>query len=199
MPRDNRPQMIVLLGNTGTRYARTRHNAGWLLEEPLIAAADTTPGGSQQKFKAHWWQQAISGMSIVVLKPQTMMNLSGESVQAAARFFRLAPHEIAVAHDDVELGYGEIGVRLGGGLAGHNGLRSTAHCLGTPEFWRIRIGVGRPRHGELHGHVLGRFTSDEEAVLHDVMNAVVELIRRGYAEGFDALPNRVRVAGATGS
>ena len=191
--------MLVLLGNTGTRYALTRHNAGWILEEPLIAAADVPPGAPQQKFKAHWWQQTIAGVAVIVVKPQTMMNLSGESVQAAARFFKLGPHEIAVVHDDVELGFGEIGVRLGGGLAGHNGLRSVTHCLSTRDFWRIRMGIGRPRHGELHGHVLGRYTKDEEAVLSEVMNATAELIRRGYAEGFDALPNRVTVAGATGS
>ncbi len=185
--------MLVLLGNTGANYARTRHNAGWLIEEPLASASDSQPTGIQQKFKALWWKQTFTSESVVVLKPQTMMNKSGESVQAAARFFRFSPQEIAVVHDDVELSFGEIGVRFAGGLAGHNGLRSVAHCLGTRDFWRVRFGIGRPRHGELHGYVLGRFTDGEEALLPDLTRAVAELIRRGYEEGFPALPNRTRV------
>ena len=189
--------MLVLLGNTGAHYARTRHNAGWLVEEPLASASGSEPAGVQQKFKALWWKQRLASESLVVLKPQSMMNMSGESVQAAARFFRFGPQEIAVVHDDVELSFGEIGVRFGGGLAGHNGLRSVAHCLGTHDFWRVRFGIGRPRHGELHGYVLGRFTDDEEALLPDITTAVAELIRRGYADGFSALPNRTRVGRAS--
>lgn len=185
--------MLVLLGNTGANYARTRHNAGWLIEEPLASASDSQPTGIQQKFKALWWKQTFASESVVVLKPQTMMNKSGESVQAAARFFRFSPQEIAVVHDDVELSFGGIGVRFAGGLAGHNGLRSVAHCLGTRDFWRVRFGIGRPRHGELHGYVLGRFTEGEEALLPDLTRAVAELIRRGYEEGFPVLPNRTRV------
>jgi PTH1 family peptidyl-tRNA hydrolase len=191
--------MLVLLGNTGSRYARTRHNAGWMLEETsLISGArpgERPSGGGpswQQKFKGVWAHVTIDGERVVVLKPQTMMNLSGESVQAAARFFKLPADQVAVAHDDVELPFGELGVRLGGGLAGHNGLRSVAHCLGTRDFWRVRIGVGRPRHGELHGHVLGRFTPDEEAQLPHVLESVADLVRRGYREGFRTLPARTK-------
>ena len=188
--------MLVLLGNTGAQYARTRHNAGWLVEEALAAVSAGEPSGLQRKFKALWWKQELGTESVVVLKPQTMMNLSGESVQAAARFFKLAPHAIAVVHDDVELSFGELGVRFGGGLAGHNGLRSVAHCLGTPDFWRVRFGIGRPRHGELHGYVLGRFNEGEEAILPDVSRAVAQLIQRGYEEGFSGLPVRTRAAAA---
>ncbi|MFW5744395.1 MAG: aminoacyl-tRNA hydrolase [Spirochaetota bacterium] len=187
MADNDRPRLVVFLGNTGSRYARTRHNAGWMLDETSLVPA----GASwQQKFKGLWTQTTIEGERVVVLKPQTMMNLSGESVQAAARFFRFSPRDIAVAHDDVELGFGEIGVRFGGGLAGHNGLRSVAHCLATRDFWRIRIGVGRPRHGELHGHVLGRFSTEEEAELPRVLGAVAELVRKGYREGFNSLPSK---------
>ena len=195
MDGNDSPQLLVLLGNTGSRYAGTRHNAGWMLEGDLLALDGRGGEGWQQKFKAFWTRITIEGRSVVVVKPQTMMNLSGESVQAATRFFRFTADSVAVAHDDVELPFGEIGVRFGGGLAGHNGLRSVAHCLGTQDFWRIRIGVGRPRHGELHGHVLGRFSSDEEALLPEIVHAAAELVRRGCAGGFGSLPSRTKATG----
>ncbi len=184
---------MVFLGNTGSRYARTRHNVAWLLEEKVDGG-----GAWQQKFKGVWRRATIEGEQIVVLKPQTMMNLSGEAVQAAARFFKYRADEVAIAHDDVELGFGEAGIRMGGGLAGHNGLRSVAHCLGTREFWRVRIGVGRPRHGELHGHVLGRFSSDEEAELPGIVDAAARLVRAGYRDGFASVPEKTRLSDADG-
>lgn len=186
MPGSDRPRLLVFLGNTGARYARTRHNVAWLLEEE-IAGTDSW----QQKFKGLWRRTTIEGASVVELKPQTMMNLSGEAVQAAARFFKLGADDVAVAHDEVELGFGEIGIRMGGGLAGHNGLRSVAHCLGTTDFWRVRVGVGRPRHGELHGHVLGRFGEDEEARLPDVLRATARLVGTGYRDGFGSAPAKI--------
>jgi len=120
------------------------------------------------------------------------MNLSGEAVQAATRFFKFSADAVAVAHDDVELPFGEVGVRFGGGLAGHNGLRSIAHCMATQNFWRVRIGIGRPVHGELHGHVLGRFTQDEEAELTDILRGTALLVQTGYRDGFSSLPARTR-------
>jgi PTH1 family peptidyl-tRNA hydrolase len=165
--------MIVLLGNTGSRYERTRHNvARRLLEaDPLRDCS-----GWQRKFKADWAKCTVAGNPMVVLLPLTMMNLSGESVQAAARFFRYSPQEIVVAHDDTELEFGYIDIKSGGGLAGHNGLKSVAHCLADRSFYRLRIGVGRPAHGELHGHVLGRFSAEEEAELPDVAAAANQLL-----------------------
>lgn len=188
MANRDRPKLLVFLGNTGSRYERTRHNVAWLLEDELGGG-----GAWQQKFKGVWRKATIEGEAAVVLKPQTMMNLSGEAVQAAARFFKYGADEVAVAHDDVELGFGEAGIRMGGGLAGHNGLRSVAHCLGTRDFWRVRIGVGRPQHGELHGHVLGRFSREEEAELPDILGAVAGLVRQGYREGFASVPEKTRV------
>jgi peptidyl-tRNA hydrolase, PTH1 family len=175
------PKLLVFLGNTGARYARTRHNAGWMvLEREPFSQADNW----QQKFKALWSKITISGVPVVLLKPQTMMNLSGESVQAATRFFRYSPGEVLVVHDDVELPFGEIGVRMGGGLAGHNGLRSIAQCLSTRDFWRLRIGVGRPPRGELHDHVLGRFSQDEEVDLPGILDRSAALIRDKLGSGF---------------
>ena len=183
--------MIVLLGNQGQRYARTRHNVAWLLEgTQLLHDADPW----QRKFNAEWTRARIGVHTVVVLKPQMMMNLSGESVQAAARFFRYQAADIAVAHDEVELPFATLGFRLGGGLAGHNGLRSVAHCLGTPEFRRIRIGIGRPPRGEIHGHVLGRFTPEEEALLPRILDSCARLVEQGYREGADSLPQKVVVS-----
>ena len=192
MAEHDRPQLLVLLGNTGSRYANTRHNIGWMLEDPLLATPGQAGDGWQQKFKALWTRTTIEGTQVVVLKPQTMMNLSGEAVQAATRFFKFPAGSVAVAHDDVELPFGEVGVRFGGGLAGHNGLRSIAHCMATQDYWRVRVGIGRPVHGELHGHVLGRFTQDEEAELADILRGTARLVQTGYRDGFSSLPARTK-------
>ena len=179
------PKLFVFLGNTGARYARTRHNAGWMLldREPFTGA-----GNWQQKFKAVWTRFTISGTSVLLLKPQTMMNLSGESVQAAMSYFRYEPNEVLVAHDDVELAFGQVGIRFGGGLAGHNGLRSIANRLSTRDFWRLRIGVGRPGRGDLHDYVLGRFFPEEEIVLPSILDETAALLQTGLRSGFVEIP-----------
>jgi PTH1 family peptidyl-tRNA hydrolase len=143
----------------------------------------------QRKFKGVWTRVPVARGYYIALRPQTMMNRSGESVQAVARFLRIRPAEVAVAHDDAELRFGSIGVRFGGGLAGHNGLRSVAKHLGTTEFWRIRIGIGRPR-GRLDAHVLGRFSPEEEMELPNILRELCELIGTGMAVGFKSLPKR---------
>ena len=184
MSDDLLPKMLVLLGNPGSRYEKTRHNvARRLLDvDPFDSCA-----GWQRKFKADWAKCQVAGNSLVVLVPLTMMNLSGESVQAAARFFRYTPGEIMVAHDDTELAFGTIDIKTGGGLAGHNGLKSVAHCLSDRSFWRLRLGVGRPARGELHGHVLGRFGPEEEAEMDDFIAAASALLERGFSSGMGSL------------
>lgn len=144
----------------------------------------TDESGWQTKFKARWKRANVGSAQLVLVEPQTMMNLSGESVQSAASFFRIAAEEILIVHDEVELPFGEVLVRRGGGLAGHNGLKSIAARLGTREFLRLRIGIGRPQHGALHGHVLGRFTQEEEAELDWVFRQATKLVTDGLARGF---------------
>lgn len=181
----NSPRLLALLGNAGAQYKKTRHNVAWMLtEQPPFERIDTW----QSKFKAEWASCSLAGTKVSILKPQTMMNRSGESIQSAAHFFKLEAGQVAVAHDDVELRFGEIGVRLGGGLAGHNGLRSISSMLGTDVYWRVRIGVGRPAHGALRNHVLGRFSEEEESFLPGILRAVVTLIECGYRDGFATLP-----------
>jgi PTH1 family peptidyl-tRNA hydrolase len=183
------PKLLAFLGNTGPRYARTRHNVAWmLLDHGPFAYAENW----QQKFKAVWARAPLGGEQVTLLKPQTMMNLSGESVQAAMRFFRFLPSEILVAHDDVELPFGAAAIRLGGGLAGHNGLRSVTQCLGTRDFWRLRIGVDRPGRGDLHNHVLGRFSEQEEALLPGFLSKLATLLDEEVFRDFGERPRLLR-------
>lgn len=146
-------KLIAFLGNPGREYRRTRHNAGFLIADHLY------PSASWQK-KFHGEYALENGMKL--LKPQTYMNLSGVSVGEAASFFRLKPQEILVVHDDLELPFGVVRLQLGGGLQGHNGLRSIKERLGSDQFARLRFGIGRPQHGGVAPYVLMPFSKDEE-------------------------------------
>lgn len=151
-------EMIVFLGNKGQKYARTRHNAAWML-------ADRFNLNWQTKFNGQWCRDPYLGRTMIFLKPETMMNLSGKAVRAAMDFFKLTPEQILVVHDELELPFGVIDLRHGGGLAGHNGLRSVKAQLTTDDFGRLRIGIGRPPHGDVQRWVLNPFSSSERAEL----------------------------------
>jgi len=148
-------QLAVFLGNPGPKYGRNRHNAGWML-------ADALPPLSWQK-KYRGLYACKNGLHF--LKPQTFMNLSGESALAAASFFKIKPEQIIVVHDEIELKPGTLSLKFSGGLGGHNGLRSMKACFGTADFWRLRIGVGRPD-GRLPG-AGGSIESSKEAGIAD--------------------------------
>jgi PTH1 family peptidyl-tRNA hydrolase len=137
--------LVAGLGNPGREYARTRHNVGHMVCDEL---ARRHSGSYRSKFSGELAELRLDGDRVALLKPQTYMNESGRSVGAAARFFKLPPTELLVVHDEVDLELGRLQARTGGGLAGHNGLRSVAQHLGTPEFMRLRIGVGRPERGD---------------------------------------------------
>jgi peptidyl-tRNA hydrolase, PTH1 family len=137
--------LVVGLGNPGREYERTRHNAGWLVLDEL---ARRHGGSWRSKFSGSLAEVRLDGLRLALLKPETYMNDSGRSVGAAARFFKVEPGGLLVVHDDVDLEPGRLQARLGGGLAGHNGLRSLAQHLGSQEFLRLRIGVGRPGRGD---------------------------------------------------
>ncbi len=152
-------KLICALGNPGREYAQTRHNAGWLFLDSWQGYLDW-----QKKFKGEYAVHH-SPRKLTFLKPLTFMNKSGESLRACSDFFSITPEEILVIHDDLELTFGEAAVKQGGGLGGHNGLKSIKHHLGTSEFYRLRLGIGRPERGSVSNHVLSRFSPQEEAEL----------------------------------
>ena len=137
--------LVAGLGNPGREYERTRHNAGWMVVDELARRHD---GSFRSKFAGQLAEVRDDERRLALLKPETYMNVSGRSVGAATRFFKVEPGSLLVVHDDVDLEQGRLQARLGGGLAGHNGLRSIAEALGTQDFLRLRVGVGRPARGD---------------------------------------------------
>jgi PTH1 family peptidyl-tRNA hydrolase len=149
--------LVAGLGNPGREYEQTRHNAGWLVVDEL---AKRHGGSFRSKFSGQLSEVRFGDKKVALVKPETYMNESGRSIAAAGRFFKVDPGALLVVHDDVDLEPERLQARLGGGLAGHNGLRSIAQALGTNEFLRLRIGVGRPGRGDrrsISDYVLSKF------------------------------------------
>ena len=148
--------LLVGLGNPGARYARQRHNIGFMAVEAVARAHRFGPWRS--KFSSVISEGALGDVRVLAQKPQTFMNRSGYAVAEAARFYKLPLTQIVVCHDEVDLAAGKVRIKTGGGVAGHNGLRSIAAQLGSPDFRRVRFGIGHPGHKDLvTGHVLGDF------------------------------------------
>jgi PTH1 family peptidyl-tRNA hydrolase len=137
--------LIAGLGNPGREYANTRHNVGFMVVDEL---ARRNGGSFRGRFSGELADVRLDGQRVALLKPQTYMNESGRSVGAGVRFYKLPPERVLVVHDEVDLELGRLQARLGGGLAGHNGLRSVGQHLGTAEFLRLRVGIGRPQRGD---------------------------------------------------
>ena len=152
--------LLVGLGNPEPKYQSNRHNIGFMAIDQL--ARDASISLSRTKFNGHYGTGHIEGRSVVLLKPMTYMNLSGRSVAPASRFYDVPPAQILVAHDELDLPYGRIQLKIGGGHAGHNGLRSMVTELGTNQFTRLRIGIGRPQKGSVSNYVLSDFRVGEE-------------------------------------
>jgi peptidyl-tRNA hydrolase, PTH1 family len=176
--------LVVGLGNPGREYAGTRHNVGFMVAEEL---ARRTGGSWRGKFSGELAEVRLDGMRLALLRPQTFMNESGRSVAAAVRFFKVEPEDLLVVHDEVDLDPGRLQVRLGGGLAGHNGLRSVAQQVGSPDFARLRIGVGRPERGDprpVADFVLSEFPPelDVGALVSRAADAVESVAREGLEE-----------------
>jgi peptidyl-tRNA hydrolase, PTH1 family len=185
--------LVAGLGNPGREYARNRHNVGWLVVEEL---ARRHGGSWRAKFTGRLAEVRIDGHKVALLKPETFMNDSGRAVKAAMQFFKLEPEQVLVVHDETDLEHGRLQARRGGGLAGHNGLRSVNQHLGTPEFLRLRVGVGRPGRGDprpLADWVLADFAphEDPERLVQEAADAV-ELLD---AEGLDAAQRAINTRG----
>jgi peptidyl-tRNA hydrolase, PTH1 family len=176
--------LVVGLGNPGREHAGDRHNAGWMVVDEL---ARRHHGSFRSKFSGKLAEIRLDGQRIGLLKPETYMNLSGSSLGAAARFYKVPLGSIAVVHDEVDLEPGRIQVRLGGGLAGHNGLRSIRQAFGSADFLRVRLGVGRPGRGDrrpVADYVLSPFQpeDDAEAIVARAADAVETLACDGLDE-----------------
>jgi PTH1 family peptidyl-tRNA hydrolase len=176
--------LVAGLGNPGREYERTRHNAGWLVLDEL---ARRHGGSWRSKFSGSLAEVRVGDARLALLKPETYMNESGRSLGAAARFFKVEPEQVLVVHDDVDLDTGRLQARAGGGLAGHNGLRSLAQHLGAQDFLRLRIGVGRPGRGDRRSvadWVLSPFApeDDADALVARSADAVETIVAEGLQE-----------------
>ncbi len=163
-------QLWVGLGNPGPQYAMQRHNVGFMAIDVI---ADLHEFGPVQKKFSGWMQDGrIAGQRIILLKPATFMNESGRAVGEALRFYKLAPDALTVFHDELDLAPFKVKARIGGGLAGHNGLRSIDKHIG-PDFRRVRIGIGHPGHKDrVHNYVLGNYAKAEQDDLADMLGAI---------------------------
>ncbi len=196
--------LIVGLGNPGARYARTRHNAGFLVVEQLSSRVHAGPW--REKFSGEFVKCAVGQEDCILLKPMTYMNESGRSVQAAMAFFRVDVSDLVVVHDELDLDFATIRLKRGGGHAGHNGLRSIVGTIDSGDFARLRIGIGHPPRGwqgEVADYVLSEMGPDERAefpaVVEKAVDALVLVGKRGVAASMNALnvrPKKPRPAEA---
>jgi peptidyl-tRNA hydrolase, PTH1 family len=180
--------LVAGLGNPGREYEQTRHNVGWLVVDEL---ARRHGGSFRSKFSGQLSELRVGEQKLALLKPETYMNESGRSIAAAAGFFKVEPVALLVVHDDVDLEPERFQARLGGGLAGHNGLRSIAQGLGTNDFLRLRVGVGRPGRGDRRGvsdYVLSRF--DPETDLDALVARAADAVETIAAEGLEEAQRR---------
>jgi PTH1 family peptidyl-tRNA hydrolase len=189
------PQLVVGLGNPGPQYATTRHNLGFLVADIL---SDRIGSG----FKVHKKSGAevatgrLGGRPIVLAKPRVYMNESGRQVGPLAKFYSVPPEDIIIVHDELDIEFGRIRLKFGGGVAGHNGLRSVASALGTNDFQRVRIGIGRPP-GRKSGatFVLENFTSTERPEVPTICEQAADATELLVAQGIEPAQNTVHAWG----
>ena len=186
-------QLVVGLGNPGREYEGNRHNVGFLVADALQQSAGWPE--YKRKFSGVWTRgELASGASVALLKPQTFMNLSGDSVQPAAAFLKVLPSDVIVIHDELDLPWRDVRLKFGGGHAGNNGVRSIVQRLGTPDFVRVRVGIGKPPAGFRGGGadwVLSNFDPIERAELSDVIARAIDAVRRVIDDGLASAMNAV--------
>ena len=175
-------KLIVLLGNPGRKYRRTRHNIAWMLEDHLSFSQTLS---WQKKWHGQFSQFSVDNKNRYLLKPETYMNRSGESVESCMQFFKITPREMLVIHDDIELDFGQIGIKFSGGLGGHNGLRSIDSILKTRNFYRYRLGVSRPDHSDIASYVLSNFFSEERMILPDYLMKSAKILETYLWDNMD--------------
>jgi peptidyl-tRNA hydrolase, PTH1 family len=181
-------KLVVGLGNPGSSYAGHRHNVGFMVVDRLADRHGRDP--FRDKFSGQFARAQLEGEEFGLLKPQTYMNLSGQSVQKAMAFYKIALGDVVVLHDELDLDFGVLRVKVGGGSAGHNGLKSIVQCCGGPDFARVRVGIGRPRSGSGERHVLSDFSREECAELPDVLESAARAAGDILLHGAQTAMNR---------
>ncbi len=185
-------KIICGLGNPGSEYSRHRHNVGFMVCDLLAARAKTS--FTQQKFDAELAQATVGGERSLLVKPQTFMNLSGRSLGGAARFYKVEAADVLVVHDELDLPFGKLQLKAGGGTGGHNGLESIAESWGEGGYGRLRFGIGKPQgpnaKERVVGHVLGNFSSEEVPQLDGLLAAAAEMAEGWARDGMQRAMNR---------
>ncbi|MCJ9429708.1 aminoacyl-tRNA hydrolase [Kordiimonas marina] len=173
--------LFVGLGNPGGSYEKNRHNVGFMAVDEIVRRHNFLPW--RKRFQGLVSEGTLGGQKILLLKPQTFMNLSGQAVGEAMRFFKLNPSDVFVLYDELDLAFGKVKVKTGGGAAGHNGIRSITQHIGA-DFHRVRIGIDHPGDkARVHGHVLGDFAKAEQQLLETILDAVAQ--EAGYLAAGD--------------
>ena len=189
--------IIAGLGNPGSKYANNRHNVGFMAADAIARRHSFSPWS--KKFQAEIAEGKLAGEKILLIKPQTFMNLSGQAVGEAMRFYKLEPSNLIVLYDEIDLAAGKLRIKTGGGAGGHNGIRSLDQHLGS-NYRRIRIGVGHPGVKELvHGHVLGDFAKADKAWLDPLLDAIADNADMIVKADDSGLMNKVALAVGGGS
>ena len=185
-------KLICGLGNPGSEYARHRHNVGFHVVDALLDRAKASL--TQDKFDARIGQATLAGQKVLLLEPQTFMNLSGEALAGAARFYKLATEDVLVVHDELDLPFGRLQLKAGGGAGGHNGLKSIIERWGPDAFARLRFGIGKPdgpdAKDRVSGHVLSGFSTEERAALAPLIDRAVEACELWVGQGLAVAMNR---------
>ena len=182
--------LVVGLDNPGAEYARTRHNAGFLVLEELARRA-SAGWNLEKKFDARMAKQDQDGRKVLLAQPQTFMNLSGEAVNALMGFYRVPLSQLLVVTDDADLPFGEIRLRTKGSSGGHHGLESIEQHIGSREFARLKVGIGRKDgRREIAGHVLGKFSTGEAKLMDKVLQRAADQVACWVAEGIEKAMNR---------
>ncbi|TVM04089.1 MAG: aminoacyl-tRNA hydrolase [Candidatus Brocadia sp. WS118] len=181
-------KIIVGLGNPGEKYLKTRHNFGFMVIDRLAWQLET--GCCQRKFQSFFCKKTVGTEEVALLKPQTFMNVSGVAVKEALALYKCTLQELMVVCDDLDLPLGKIRVRRNGGCGGHRGLESIANLLGTTDFPRLRIGIGRPLAGEPGKYVLSPFSGDEESGAQESVEKACQVLKTWIFEGIEACMNK---------
>ncbi|MBI5303147.1 MAG: aminoacyl-tRNA hydrolase [Chloroflexi bacterium] len=181
-------KLIAGLGNPGARYARSRHNVGFMIVERFARAHDLS--FARKRFNAEIAEGSVGGGRVMLAKPQTFMNLAGDAIGKLFAFYKIASHDLLVIYDDLDLPLGKMRMRPKGGAGGHHGMESIIARIGTSDFPRLRVGIGRPDPNADVDHVLGDFEGDERALMDETFARAADAIDAWLREGLNAAMNK---------